>query len=420
MANHPESGFRAAREIYAQRDVDVDWVLSRLESVSLSLPCWQGDDVRGFESGSGGEGGGIAVTGNYPGRARNGPELRADLDQALSLLPGTHRVNLHAMYAEFKDQPVDRDQLRPDHYSGWVDWARSRSLGLDFNATCFSHPKAEDGWTLSHADPAVRAFWIEHVRRCREISRVLGRGTRGPCIHNLWIPDGSRDQPADRFRRRERLISSLDAVYERSFPRDEMRDSVESKLFGIGSEAFVAGSHDFYLAYALKRNLMICLDMGHFHPTESVADKVSALLPFFPEILLHVSRGLRWDSDHVVILDDALLELCREIVRAGALERIHLALDYFDATINRIAAWVIGARAVMKALLRALLEPADRLMELEKAGDLTGRLALSEAVKTLPWGAVWNYHCEKQEVPPDETMMDEIRAYEKKVTSRRQ
>ncbi|HHS14279.1 MAG TPA: L-rhamnose isomerase [bacterium] len=420
MTKNPESVFMASRETYERLGVDVVKALSRLESVSLSLPCWQGDDVRGFESPDRGPDGGIAVTGSYPGRARNGPELRADLEKALSLLPGRHRVNLHAMYAEFTGRPADRDRLRPEHFSGWMDWARSHSLGLDFNATCFSHPKADEGWTLSHADPAIRAFWIEHVRRCRQISRILGRETGSSCIHNLWIPDGSRDQLADRFRPRERLISSLDAIYEKSFPPDEMKDSVESKLFGIGSEAFVAGSYDLYLAYALKRNLMICLDMGHFHPTESVADKVSALLPFFPEILFHLSRGLRWDSDHVVILDDALLELCREIVRAGALERIHLALDYFDATIHRVAAWVIGARAVMKALLRALLEPRDRLMELEESGDLTGRLALMETVKALPWGAVWNYHCEKHEVPPDETMMNEIRVYEQKVTSRRQ
>jgi len=415
-----ERAYRLAKARYAEFGVDADAAVEELGRVSLSVHCWQGDDVGGFERpGAALSGGGIQVTGRHPGKARTPAELRADLEKALSLIPGRHRVNLHAIYGEFGGKLVDRDQIEPAHYQGWVQWAKQRGLGLDFNATLFSHPKADDGWTLSSRDPAIRSFWIEHVRRCRAISADIGRELGSPCIHNLWIPDGSKDLPADRWGPRARLKQSLDMIYATDYPAAEMKDAVEGKLFGIGSEAYVVGSHDFYLGYALSRGKMICLDLGHFHPTESVADKIPAVLQFSEELLLHVSRGVRWDSDHVVILNDDLRAIAEEIVRGDALSRVHIGLDFFDGSINRVGAWVIGARATLKGLLAALLEPRDWLWQAEQAGDGFRRLALMEEGKALPLGAVWEYYCLQAGVPAGPEWLDAVREYEAQVTGRR-
>lgn len=402
-----------AREQYASAGRETEAALNALASVSLSLHCWQGDDVGGFErAGAALEGGGLQVTGSFPGKARTIEELRQDLGEAYRLIPGKHRLNLHAIYGEFGGKKVDRNEVAPAHFKGWIDWAEANGLKLDFNATCFSHPKADDGFTLSHSSRDIREFWIEHVKRCREISAVMGRELRSPCIHNLWIPDGSKDVSLERWSARARLKESLDKIFSVSYPPAEMKDSVESKLFGIGSESFVVGSHEFYLAYALSRKKIVCLDMGHFHPTESVADKLSALLQFFDEVLLHVSRGVRWDSDHVVILNEDVRNLAEEIVRANALGRVHIALDYFDASLNRVGAWVVGARSTLKALLAALLEPVEKLRAMEAAGDFFGRLALLEESRVLPLGAVWDYYCLTKGVPVGEDWVEEIHRYE--------
>jgi L-rhamnose isomerase len=410
-----ERVFSWAKEKYQGVGVDVEAALRRLSYVPLSIHCWQGDDVTGFKPNRATlAGSGLAVTGSYPGRARNAPELRKDLKKALSLIPGRHRVNLHAMYGEFPGV-VDRDAIRPEHYLDWLDWARDRGLGLDFNATLFAHPKAQSGFTLSSTDESVRRFWVEHVRRSREIGAFLGHELENPCIHNLWVPDGEKDAVIDRWERRSLLRKSLDEAFSYPYSVSEMKDSLEGKLWGIGSESFVVGSYDFYVGYALSRGMMLCLDTGHFHPTESVADKVSAILQFSGELLVHVSRGVRWDSDHVVVFDDALRELMSEVVRAGALNRVHFSLDYFDASMNRVAAWVIGARATEKALLVALLEPIERLREL----DPTGKLALLEEVKAMPLGVVWDYHCISSGVPPGSEWMTDVRKYESEVLSGR-
>jgi len=415
-----EESYRVARERYAELGVDTEVALERLAGVLISLHCWQGDDVRGFENHGGTlAGSGPAVTGSHPGRARNVDELRQDLEKALGLIPGRHRVNLHAMYGDFGTKPVDRDAIGPEHFAGWEEWAKQRGLGLDFNATLFAHPKAEAGFTLSSTDDSIRGFWVEHVRRCREIAAHMGRVLGTPAIHNLWIPDGAKDLPLDRWRRRSLLRHSLDDVYRQTFSPTEMKDSVESKLWGIGSEAFVVGSHEFYLGYALSRGIIVCLDMGHFHPTESVADKVSAILQFSGELLLHVSRGVRWDSDHVVMLDDPLREVMAEVARAGALDRVHFALDYFDASLNRVSAWVIGARATLKALLAALLEPVSRLRELDAAGDGAGKMAMLEEQKTMPLSEIWDYHCSRTGVPAGQEWVHETRKYEAEVLNRR-
>ncbi len=411
--------FAPAAEWYAELGVDIESALRRLEGVSVSLQCWQGDDVRGFETLGEELSGGIAVTGDHPGRARNPEELRRDMEKALSLIPGNHRVNLHAMYGEFKGKKTDRDEITSEPFASWADWAEQNGLGLDFNATLFSHEKASSGFTLSHRETAVRDFWIEHVRRCREIGAFFGRKLKKTCVHNLWIPDGSKDETVSRSAYRQRLLQSLDAIYETEFEENFLLDSVECKLFGLGSEAYVVGSHEFYLAWAASRKHLLCMDMGHFHPTESVADKISAVLPFVKGLLLHVSRGVRWDSDHVVILNDDLRHLMAEIVRADGLARTHLAMDFFDASINRVGAWVIGARATLKALLLALLEPVERLREMEANGDGFGRLALLEEMKSLPFGAIWAEFCKRMNVPPDESWIREIHAYERTVLSKR-
>jgi len=420
-----ERRYAEAHERYAAVGVDTAAALAALARVPLSLHCWQGDDVTGFESldagmaGAGLSASGLAVTGNYPGKARNPEELRKDMDTAFSLIPGPHRANVHAMYAELGGKKVDRDAIGPGHFTGWLDWARKRGYGLDFNASCFSHPKAVDGFTLASRDLGIRKFWIAHVARCREISAHFGRELGNACVHNLWIPDGCKDAPVGRYEYRDLLKRSLDEIFSVRQDPALMKDAVEGKLFGIGSESFVAGSQDFYLAYAVRTGVMPCLDLGHYHPTESVADKISAILQFCPSVLVHVSRGVRWDSDHVPVVNDELTALMQEIVRAGALGRVHLALDYFDASINRIGAWAIGARAALKALLLALLEPVPRLVEAERSGDGFGRLALLEEAKGMPHGDVWNYHCLKSGVPAGEEWIGRVREHEREALGRR-
>jgi L-rhamnose isomerase len=409
-----------AKERYANVGVDPDRAIRGLSRIPISLQCWQGDDVGGFEQAGSAPGGGLAVTGQYPGKARTAEELRLDAAKALSLIPGRHRFNLHASYAEFGKRRVDRDELGVEQFRGWIDWARSLGIGLDLNPTFFAHPKAESGFTLSHADRGVREFWIRHGIACRRIGAAMGRALGTPCITNLWIPDGMKDTPVDRRGPRERLLTALDAVYTPPISPKHNLDAVEGKLFGIGSESYTVGSHEFYLGYAISRGKLVCLDAGHYHPTEVLADKLSAVFPYVDRILLHVSRGIRWDSDHVVILNDEVQLLAFELVRGNYLDRTHVGLDYFDASINRVAAWVIGARSLLKALLIALLEPLDRLRRVEREGDYTSRLALLEEAKTLPVGAVWDYFCMKQEVPIGEAWLAEIRQYERDELTKRQ
>jgi len=412
------AAYAIARERYAVAGVDPERALAILATIPVSLHCWQGDDVGGFESVGGAPGGGLAVTGNHPGKARTPDELRADLACALGLIPGRHRVNLHAFYGEFGGKPVDRDAIEPAHFAGWIDWAAAQGVGLDFNPTCFAHPRAADGFTLAHADAGIRRFWIEHCRRAREIGAAMGRALGTPCVTNVWVPDGFKDTPADRLAPRERLAAALDEVFRAPLPREHLLDAVEPKLFGIGSESYTAGSAEFYLGYCITRRKLLCLDAGHYHPTESIADKISSVLLYLPEILLHVSRGVRWDSDHVVTLSEDLLAIAREIVATGTPERVHVGLDYFDASINRIAAWAIGTRNLLKALLIALLEPPG-IREAEAAGDFTARLALQEEAKALPWSAVWDFYCAAQGVPVGSAWLDEVRTYERTVTGRR-
>lgn len=420
---HPsaiEKTYALAKDRYAELGVDTEEALKILESVSLSLPCWQGDDIRGFEKAEQPlHWGGIQATGHYPGRARTAAELRLDLEKAFSLIPGRHRLNLHAIYGEFGAKRVERDEIEPAHFRNWLAWAKQEKLKLDFNATCFSHPLADSGYTLSSKDKRTRKFWVEHVKRCRKVAAFFGRELRSASLHNLWIPDGSKDIPMDRWSHRALLKESLDEIFKVEYSASMMKDSLEGKLFGIGSESFVVGSHEFYLGYALAKRKMICLDLGHFHPTESVSDKVSAVLQFFEEMLLHLSRPVRWDSDHVVILDEELRSVAEEIVRCRALSRVHIALDFFDASFNRVGAWVIGARATLKAFLLALLQPENRLRELENKGDYFGRLALLEDLKTLPFGTVWDHYCISQDVPPDVQWLKDIENYEKKILSKR-
>ena len=414
-----ESGYEWARQRYAGLGVDTERALETLRRLPVSLHCWQGDDVGGFENELGLTDGGIQATGNYPGKARTADELRADLDQALRLIPGRHRLNLHAIYAETGGRAVERDQLGPEHFAAWVDWARARGPGLDFNGTFFSHPKAADGFTLASRDEGVRQFWVAHGVACRKIGAYFGRELGSPCVTNVWIPDGYTDTPVDRKTPREILKRSLDEIFAEPLDPRHHRDAVESKLFGIGSESYVVGSHEFYLGYAVANRKVLCLDAGHFHPTEVISDKLSAVLMFVPAIVLHISRGVRWDSDHVVILSDELRAVAEEVVRGNYLGRVHLGLDFFDASINRVAAWVIGTRCLLKALLIALLEPTATLRGLEEAGDYTGRLAMLEELKTMPSGAVWDLYCLRQGVPVGPAWLNEVRTYEREVLSRR-
>lgn len=412
--------YELARGAYAEFGVDTDEVLSTLAGIPISLHCWQGDDVTGFEPGTGGlSGGGILTTGNQPGRARNGPELRQDLDLALDLIPGRHRVNIHALYAETGGRTIGRDTLTVEDFRPWLDWAKAKGIGLDFNPSFFSHDLAASGYTLASRDEKVRRFWVEHGKRGREIAAAIGRELHAPCVNNLWIPDGAKDDPADRIGPRRILLGSLDEIYAERFDGSCLIDTVESKLFGIGSESYVVGSHEFYLGYALNRNLWPCLDLGHFHPTENVADKISALLLFADGLLVHASRGIRWDSDHVVVLSDGLLAVAEEVRRCRAFDRVRFALDYFDASINRVIAWVAGARATLRAILAALLEPVDLLVAAEESGDLGQRLALREEFKALPGGAVWNQYCVNMGVPPGPRWLERISEYEGRVLARR-
>ncbi len=411
--------FESAKARYAAFGIDVDHAINQLDKLPISLHCWQADDVTGFEIGDGELTGGIQATGNYPGKARTIAELRADIDKAMSLIPGDHRVNIHAFYGDFKGESVDRDQIEPKHFQSWIDWAKENNYKLDFNCTCFSHEKSADGFTLSHRDPAIRQFWIDHVIRSRKIAEEMGRQLGSKCIHNIWIPDGSKDLTVDRLLYRQNLKESLDKIFEYKTNDDYMLDSIECKLFGIGSESYVVGSHEFYMGYGVTNNKMITLDSGHFHPTEVISDKISSLLLFAPEIMLHVSRGVRWDSDHVVLLTDEIQAIMQEIIRANAIDRVHVGLDYFDASINRIGAYVVGVRATQKALLQALLEPITQLRQYEANGQHFERMALLEEAKALPWAAVYDYYCMQKGVPAGDAYIANIQEYEKEVTIKR-
>jgi L-rhamnose isomerase len=417
--NKIETTYELAKEQYATLGIDTDQTLKTLSSISISLHCWQGDDVSGFENPGGELTGGIAATGNYPGKARNADELRKDLDKVYSLLPGSHRLNLHAIYGENKGNKTDRNLLQPEQFSAWVDWAKAGKHGLDFNPTVFSHPKTSSGFSLSSYDPEIRHFWVEHCISSRKIGEYFGKSLGTPCVTNIWIPDGYKDTPVDRKSPRELLKQSLDLIFAEKIDPKFNLDAVEPKLFGIGSESYVVGSHEFYLAYAVSKQILFTLDSGHFHPTETIADKLSAVLPFLPSVLLHISRGVRWDSDHVVTLTDDLLSITQEVIRGGYLDKVHFGLDYFDASINRVAAWVIGARNLQRALLISLLEPIDQLRKYEKAEDYSSRLLMLEETKGLPFSAVWNYYCFKQNVPVGMQTLNVIKDYEKSVLSKR-
>lgn len=413
-----QNAYNLAQERYAALGVDTETAMARLEKVAISLHCWQGDDVGGFENPSGDLTGGIAATGNYPGKARTAEELRRDLEVVYNLLPGSHRLNLHAIYLE-SDQKVERNAIEPRHFSAWKDWAKANRHGIDFNPTCFSHPKSADGFTLAHRDEDIRKYWVEHCIASRKIGEYFGKELGTPAVTNIWIPDGYKDSPADRRTPRELLCNSLDAILAEEIDPRYNLDAVEPKLFGIGSESYVVGSMEFYIAYALSRKILLTLDAGHFHPTETIADKISSLLLYLDQLLLHVSRGVRWDSDHVVTFNDDLQAITQEIVRNDALERIHVGLDYFDASINRVAAWTIGARNTLRALLMALLEPRQMLRQHEIEGDFSSRLALQEELKSMPFSAVWDYYCMQKNVPVGMDFMTVIKDYEQNELSGR-
>ncbi|PNK64155.1 MULTISPECIES: L-rhamnose isomerase [Pantoea] len=413
-----EQAFELAKQRYADIGVDVEQAMARLDSVPVSMHCWQGDDVRGFENPQGALTGGIQATGNYPGKARNAAELRADLEKAMSLIPGPKRLNLHAIYLE-SESPVDRDAIEPKHFANWVEWAKQQKLGLDFNPSCFSHPLSADGFTLSHADKAIRQFWIDHCKASRRVSAHFGEQLGTPSVMNIWVPDGMKDLTVDRLAPRQRLLSALDEVIAEKLSPQHHIDAVESKLFGIGAESYTVGSNEFFMGYATSRQTALTLDAGHFHPTEVISDKISTAMLYVPRLLLHVSRPVRWDSDHVVLLDDETQAIASEIVRHQLFDKVHIGLDFFDASINRIAAWVIGTRNTKKALLRALLEPTERLRQSEAAGDYTARLALLEEQKSLPWQAVWEAWCLRHDVPADASWLSDVRHYEKQILNQR-
>ncbi|WP_336772406.1 L-rhamnose isomerase [Paenibacillus sp. MMO-58] len=418
MDQNVKQAYEAAKALYAQHGIDTDEVLRKLEEVKVSMHCWQGDDVKGFLNADQELTGGISVTGQYPGAARTPEELRSDLEKAFSLIPGKHKVNLHAIYTDTNEK-VELDQLEPRHYEGWVNWAKEQGLGLDFNPTCFSHEKSNDGFTLSHPDPEIRQFWIDHCKASRRIGAYFGEQLGQTCVTNVWVPDGFKDNPVDRMTPRKRLKASLDEVFAEPLDPNYNLDAVESKLFGLGSEAYVVGSHEFYMGYGLQNNKLICLDAGHFHPTEVISNKLSSLALFTSGILLHVSRPMRWDSDHVVIMDDELLEIGRELVRHDLLGTTHIGLDFFDASINRVAAWVVGTRNTIKALLRAMLEPVETLKKIELEGDYTTRLALTEEFKSYPFGAIWDYYCATKGVPVREQWISKVKEYEQNVLLKR-
>jgi L-rhamnose isomerase len=414
-----ENAYALAREAYEALGVSSDKVIKEVLAIPVSIHCWQGDDVIGFEGADSLSGGGILTTGNYPGRARNGNELRADAEFAFSLIPGTKRFSLHSFYAETAGKKVSRDKVEPDHFKEWMDWSKKINIHLDFNPSFFSHPMADSGFTLSSADPAIRKFWLDHLIACRRIASAFGENQGSPAVNNIWFADGSKDYPADRLTPRERLRDALDEVFSVKLPAGTITDTLESKLFGIGSEAYVVGSHEFYMGYATKNQIKICIDTGHFHPTETIADKISAMLLFVPGLLIHFSRGLRWDSDHVATFSEEMRTACQEIKRSGAVNKIDFALDYFDASINRIAAWVIGANSLRKALLEAYLEPTHLLLEAEKNGKNHERLALLEECKTLPFSAVWNKLCFDVGVSAGPGWLDTVNEYEKNVLAKR-
>ncbi len=415
-----ESSYRLAKDAYAALGVDTDTALRNMDAVVVSLHCWQADDVGGFEKPEAAlGGGGILATGNAPGKAKTIEQLRRDIEKVMSLLPGKQRLNLHAIYGDFKGEKVDRDQIEVRHFQSWINWARKLGIGLDFNPTCFSHPFADDGYTLASKHEVRRRFWVEHVRRSRRIASEMGRQLGSPAGNNIWVPDGSKDNPVDRSAHRALLRKSLDEIFQEKFPREHLRDTVESKLFGIGSESMVVGSHEFYMGYAVQNGVGLCLDAGHFHPTEQIADKISSLLLFVDRLLLHVSRGVRWDSDHVVIFNDEVQLIAQEIVRSNALDRVTIGLDYFDASINRVGAYVVGARATQLAFLYALLEPTAALRGYEEGGKDFERLALLEVLKTKPFGAVYDYYCMKSRVPVGEDYLREVQNYEAEVLAQR-
>ncbi|CAI1880018.1 L-rhamnose isomerase [Serratia fonticola] len=418
MKSSIDQAWELAKQRFAAVGVDVEAAISAMETLPVSMHCWQGDDVAGFENPEGSLTGGIQATGNYPGKARNAKELRADLEQALALIPGPKRLNLHAIYLE-SDTPVARNKIEPRHFKNWVEWAKQHQLGLDFNPSCFSHPLSADGFTLSHANPEIRQFWIEHCQASRRVSAYFGEQLGTPSVMNIWIPDGMKDTPIDRLAPRQRLLSALDEVISEKLDPAHHIDAVESKLFGIGAESYTVGSNEFYLGYATSRQTALCLDAGHFHPTEVISDKISSAMLYVPRLLLHVSRPVRWDSDHVVLLDDETQAIAGEIVRNNLFNRVHIGLDFFDASINRIAAWVIGTRNMKKALLRALLEPTEMLRKIEESGDYTARLALLEEQKCLPWQAVWEIYCQRNDVPADASWLNNVRNYEQQILSQR-
>ena len=415
-----QRAYELAKEQYATLGVDTDAAIERMKEVKISLHCWQADDVSGFEKpDSALGGGGIQVTGNYPGKARSIAEMQLDIEKSMSLLPGKQRLNLHAIYGDFGGKFVDRDQIEVKHFQGWIDWAKQLGIGLDFNATCFSHPKADDGFTLSSKNESVRKFWVEHVKRCRIIAAEMGKQLGTPCVHNLWIPDGSKDVPVDRAGHRALLTKSLDEIFEVKYSKAYLKDAIECKLFGIGSEAMVVGSHEFYMGYAMKNNTLLCLDNGHFHPTEQVGDKISSCLLYVDELLLHVTRGLHWDSDHVVTLNDEIMLIAQEVIRCKALDRVNVGLDYFDGSLNRIGAYVVGTRAAQQAFLFALLEPIELIKKQEESGKNFERLAYLEGMKTMPFGAVYDKYCLDNHVPAGIDYITEIQKYEKEVLSNR-
>lgn len=420
-----EQGYAAAREMYLEFGVDTEAVLEQLRKMELSMHCWQGDDVTGLESSGGGVSGGIMATGQYPGKPRNGDELRQDIDQAMRLLPGKQRLNLHASYAELDGEKIDRDRYETRHFYNWIDWAAERRLGIDFNPTCFGHPKAASDLTLSHPDAGIRRFWIDHCLASRKIAADIGKKLGSAVANNIWVPDGMKDMPADRSLYRQLLRSSLDEILKERISGEYLVDAVECKLFGVGVESYTVGSHEFYMGYvtsavaAGRENLLLTLDMGHFHPTETISDKISALLLFLPRLLIHVSRGVKWDSDHIVISDDNVSDVMREIKRADAFERVLIATDFFDGSINRVAAWVIGVRATQKAILAALLEPTDLLRRAEQENRYTDRLALMDEARSLPAAAVWHQFCLQENVPVASDYLQEIKTYEKEILSQR-
>ena len=416
--DYVKESYELAKKRYAQYGIDTDQVIETLKKIPISMHCWQGDDVIGFEDPNGELTGGIQTTGNYPGKARTPDELRSDIEKAFSMIPGKHRINLHAVYGDF-DGDVERDKIEPKHFKKWVEWAKKNGIALDFNPTCFSHPMSESGMTLSHPDKEVREFWIRHCKACREFAAYMGKELGSPAVTNFWFPDGMKDITVDKYGPRKRLLDGLDEIFSVKYPKEYILDAVESKVFGIGAESYTVGSNEFYMGYAVSRGKLLCLDAGHFHPTEVISDKISAVFCYLDEILLHVSRPVRWDSDHVIILDDELKYIAAELVRNGFVEKTHIGLDFFDASINRIAAWVIGMRNMQKALLLALLEPTATLVEYERDFNFTSRLAILEELKTLPFGAVWDYFCEINGVPVGDAWLAEVRQYEQDVLFKR-